>query len=74
MNEMSILGKDGDIKVEWNPDSKKEVEIAEKAFNDNTNKGFRAFRMYDGGKPGEAMKKFDKFAEKVVFLPPLAGG
>lgn len=73
-NQMSILGKEGDVKVEWDPDNKEEVEVAEKAFKENTKKGFKAFRQYDDGKPGKEMEKFDKYAEKVIFVPPVMGG
>lgn len=74
MGQMSIMGKEGDLKVEWNPDNKKEVEAAEKTFKEYTGKGFKAFRMYDEGRKGEQLDKFDKFAEKVLFVTPMAGG
>jgi hypothetical protein len=74
MGKLQIMGKEGDVKVEWNPDNKTEVEIAEKQFNDLKKKGFSAFRMYDGGKKGRALDSFDKFAEKILFVPPMAGG
>ncbi|MBA7713823.1 hypothetical protein ES703_122833 [subsurface metagenome] len=50
------------------------MEVAEKTFKDYTKKGFRAFRHWDEGKRGEELKTFDKYAEKVLFVPPLKGG
>lgn len=73
-NQMSILNELGDVKIEWDPDNAKEVEVAEKAFKENTKKGFKAFRMYDDGKKGEPIDKFDPYAEKILFVPPMAGG
>jgi hypothetical protein len=74
MGQLEIMGKEGDVKVEWNPDKKEEVEVAEKQFNDLTKKGFKAFRMYDGGKRGDELKKFDKWAEKILFVTLITGG
>lgn len=74
MNQMSIMGKEGDVKVEWDPDVKDEVDIAKKAFDDNIKKGFKAFRQYDDGKKGEQLDKFDPTAEKILFVAPIKGG
>lgn len=74
MGTMSILGRKGDVKVEWNPDNKKEVEVAESAFKENKKRGFSAFRVYDDWRKGEQLRAFDAKAEKIIFVPPLAGG
>lgn len=74
MGRLSILDETGDTKVEWNPDNKEEVAAAKKSFEDYKDKGFKAYRQYDAGKPGTELKDFDKFAEKVLFVPPLKGG
>jgi len=74
MGTMAIMGKEGDVKVTWDPDNTKEVEAAKKTFSENIAKGFKAFRMYDGEKKGTELKEFDKYAEKVLFVVPLAGG
>jgi hypothetical protein len=68
------MGKEGDIKVEWNPDNKKEVGAARKAFEENIKKYFKAFRMYDDDKKGEPLEKFDMYAERILFVPLLVGG
>lgn len=73
-NRMTVLDRTGDTKVEWNPDNKDEVSAAEKQFKDLTKKGYIAFRLYDDGKKGEVLSSFDKFAEKMVLIPPVVGG
>ncbi len=74
MGKMQIMDVTGDIKVEWNPDNEKEVGVAEKSFNEYIKKGFKAYRIYDDGKKGEPIEKFDKFAERILFVVPIAGG
>lgn len=74
MGAMSIIGKEGDVKIEWNPDNDAEVKLAEKTFKENTKKGFLAFRMYGDGKKGEQLHEFDKYAEKILLIPPVQGG
>lgn len=73
-HQMSVIGKEGDTKLEWDPDNSKEVEAAKKSFEENKKKGFKAFRMYDDGKKGEQLDKFDPYAEKILFVPPIVGG
>lgn len=73
-NQMSILNSRGDTKIEWNPDSETEWKQAEKQFKDYRNKHFRAFRVYDDGKKGEELTVFDRFAAKVILVPPIGGG
>jgi hypothetical protein len=74
MGQLRIMDRSGDIKLEWDGDKKAEVTVAEKAFNDNVGKGFLAYRVYDGGKKGEQLKKFDATAEKIIMVPPVTGG
>lgn len=74
MGELRVMGESGDVKVEWNPDVEVEVEMAEKAFKENTKKGYKAFRIDVRAKKGEELDKFDKWAERILFVPPMAGG
>lgn len=74
MGIMETMGIEGDVKLTWDPDKPKEVEAAEETFKANVKKGMSAYRMYDGGKKGQPLEKFDKTAEKILFLTPLAGG
>ena len=71
---LSAMGIAGDTKVEWNPDNEDEVKVAERTFSDLTKRGFKAFRVYDDGKKGQELEEFDKFAEKILLIPPMAGG
>lgn len=74
MGQLRILGQEDDVKAEWNPDVEEEVKTAKKVFDENKKKGYKAFRPYDGGGECEELEDFDKFAEKIVFIPLIAGG
>ena len=73
-NTMSAMGSAGDTKVEWDPDNKEEVKVAERTFKDLTKKGFTGFRVYDDGKKGQQLTEFDPQAERILLIPPMAGG
>ena len=74
MGKFNILDRTGDVEVAWNPEVEEEVKVVKETFNDYIEKGFRAYRHWDNGKRGEELKQFDKYAEKVLFVPPLAPG
>lgn len=74
MGRMSIMGIKGDIRVEWDPDVEEEVKAAEKQFNELIKKKWKAFRMADHGKIGEEIEEFDKYAERILLVPPMVGG
>ena len=75
MGTLSIMDvKEGDIRVEWNPESDEEVEVAKKSYKDAIKKGYKAFRMFDSGKKGEQLDHFDATAEKILMVPPIMGG
>lgn len=74
MGKMQTMGPEGDLKIEWDPDNKDEVEAAERIFKENIKKEYKAFRMYDGGKKGKPLDKFDKYAERILFIFPMGGG
>ena len=74
MGELIIRGPQGDVKVKWDPDIPDEVEIAEKAFEENKEKGFKPFRVWDNDRKGEMIDKFDKYAERILLFTPMAGG
>ena len=73
MSELRIIGAKGDMKVEWNPDEVAEVEVARKVFEENTKKGFKAFSI-KCGQQGKEMRKFNRYAQKILLIPPIAGG
>ena len=74
MGTLCIMGTEGDVEIEWNPDNRDEVEAAEEAFKENIKNGFMAFRLWGNGQKGEQLDKFDKFAERIVFIVPIVGG
>lgn len=74
MGEMRIIGRKGDVKVEWHPDNPAEVEVAKTAFEENKQKGYKAFRMYPGERDGEEINRLDEYADLILFVPPMVGG
>lgn len=75
MGEMRTLGRRGDWKLEWNPKNKLEVEQMRKTFDHNVkDKGFSAFKLDEKGNAGEQITRFDENAERIVLVPPMAGG
>lgn len=71
---MHIMDSTGDTKVMWNPRDADEVKNAEETFDRLRGRGFRAFRVKRNGEQGEQITTFDKDAEKIIFVPQLAGG
>ena len=73
-NEMSIMGKEGDTKVIWNPENEDEVEAAEAQFDALIAKGFSAFSVGKRGKKDERIEEFDPEAGKIILVPQIRGG
>lgn len=75
MGEMSILNKEGDTKVIWDPDNEDECEAAESQFDDLMDRGFTAFEVGKAGKKtSKVVKKFDPELGKLIMVPKLKGG
>lgn len=74
VGEMSILGERGDMKVAWNARDTDEVNAARAQFVELTQRGFRAFEVTGEGGTGEQMEGFDPEAQKIILVPPVAGG
>lgn len=74
MNEMAILGKEGDTKVIWDPQNKDEIEAAKTQFDLLINKSFLAFKVLKSGEQGSQIRKFDPKAGKIIMVPPVVGG
>jgi hypothetical protein len=72
-HEMSILGKNGDTKVFWDPANADSVSAASITFHSYIGRGYTAARMSNGG-TGEALGEFDPNAGSILFVPPLQGG
>lgn len=74
MGRLSILDpKQGDIKLIWDSENKDEVELVKKQFKEAKKKGFSPFAVKNGQK-GKRIEEFDPEAEKIIMVPPVAGG
>lgn len=66
---------EGDTEIKWNKDKSGEVDAAKKHFLDLKAQGYAAYRVDPkNGEKGEKIKEFDAKAEKIVMIPPFAGG
>ena len=66
--------KEGDVKLQWDPDDKDEVAATELTFEKLKKKGYQFFKMNFGGKKGEKIAKFDKDIESILGIPHTVGG
>lgn len=73
MSEMRVLGKGGDLRISWNSENEREVAVAKETFEKWVRDGWSAFRDKLGVK-GDKIKTFDPDAERIVLIPPVAGG
>ena len=75
MGSLSMLGQKGDTKVSWDPSNTGEVALAKKVFDEGKAKGFAAYKTKGGEwRKGEQIKTFDPEAERIILIPPMAGG
>ncbi len=75
-SRFEIMGKEGDTKSIWDKNNPDEVEAARKQFDFLvTQKKYAAFYVTGkDGEKGEQMRNFDPKAERIIFVPPMAGG
>lgn len=73
-NQMRVMGRGGDTKIEWDPDKKKEVAEAKRTFESLIKEGYKAFLICDEGNKGSQMDKFDPEAERILMVAPIVGG
>ena len=66
--------KEGDVKLQWDPNDPDEVAATELTFNKLKKKGYAFFKMNFGGKKGEKITKFDKTIESILGIPQTVGG
>lgn len=66
---------EGHAEFNWSRDDEKDVEAARVYFTRMKALGYAAYRAdpKTGGK-GEVLKEFDPKAEKIIMVPPFAGG
>ena len=74
MGKLRVMGQGGDATLEWDPTVEDErLEVAVKRFHELvTVKDFMAFTRSAG--KSERVKVFDRGAEQIVIVPPMAGG
>lgn len=72
--EMEVLDSTGHTRTTWDGENEAEVSAARAQFEQLTKKGYKAFRVKRDGGEGEPMKSFDPDAEKMILVPPVAGG
>lgn len=70
------VSKGGDDKLTWNSDDPLEVMRARTAFEDYIHKGYRMFKSgtIGGKKVGDPITEFDPNIERMIAVPPMAGG
>jgi len=73
-HELEVLDSTGHTKTTWDAENEYEVSGARSLFDALTSKGFKAFRVKKDGSEGEPMKRFDPEAERMILVPPIAGG
>ena len=65
----------GDVKVMWDRTKKIEVDAMRKLFADLRAKGYAAYTVEDEkGDKGTVIREFDPDAERMIMIPPMAGG
>lgn len=75
IGEMATMDRTGDTKVIWDSKNADEVENAQKQFDTLVKvKKFAAFAVNKDGTKSEQIRAFDATLEKIIFVPPLAGG
>jgi hypothetical protein len=72
--EMRVMGASGDTKLIWDSEQDAEVENARRTFDDLTKKGYAAFDVGPRGQKGDRVREFSPDAEKLIMVPPVAGG
>ena len=72
---LCVLGQEGDTKITWSKKNKDEVANAKRTFNNFVNKKkFAAFSVSKLGRKSKKITKFDPNIQKIIFIPPMAGG
>ena len=74
--EMSEINHMGDTRIIWDKDNPDEVAVAKSAFDRLVGKKkYAAFEVKGRkGDKGSQIRKFDPDAERIIMVPPMAGG
>ena len=73
MGVMEIMGKEGDLKVNWDSANREETRAAKEMFDKKTKDGWLAYKVKSEGR-GARVTEFDPDLEKLTLIPPVAGG
>lgn len=65
---------DGDKRVKWEKENKKDVKKVKRLFSEKIKDGFLAFGYMAGEKTGKIIKKFDEAFDRILLIPAPAGG
>ena len=72
---MAELNENGDTKFMWDKKNKVETKAAKAHFEGLMKKGFAAFTVVGkDAKKGVKITRFNPDAERVILVPPMAGG
>ena len=74
MGQLREMSKKGDLKLLWDSDNEQEVSAAKEVFDKRIKEGWAAFGEKRFGGKGERIKVFDPEDERIVLVPPIAGG
>ncbi len=68
------MNNTGDSKVYWDRRKPQEVAAARSNYEVLKAAGYRAYKLGMSGETGEQLDAFDAEAERIVMIPPRAGG
>jgi len=72
--EMSILGREGDLKVTWDSEKQVEVDAARRQFEELMKKNYIAFSVKKDGEKNKKISEFNPELEKMILVPMIQGG
>lgn len=73
MNEFKVLDPNGHSDTVWDPQSDEQVRRARLVYEALVRRGYRAFRVAEGGE-GVAQEHFDPREKETLFVPPIHAG
>ena len=74
MGTMKTLAREGDLKMEWNVDKEDEVKAAKEIFEKKLKEKWSAFEDKGKGTKGCKITEFNKYAKRIILVPPISGG
>ena len=75
MGELAAIDATGDTKTMWDKSKPAEVDAARAQYNKLRGDGYAAFKAVgDKGSKGEQIFDFNPEHERIIMVPPMAGG